>query len=102
MRSVTTDVAALPAYPSESESLGAGLATRMRRWAQAVLRRWEQDEPRTPKGLLALADRVEPEMPSFAAELRFFARHRPETSPQARRRPELPDPAEIKGRRWNS
>ena len=100
VNSVTADVAALPAYPGPSGSLGAGLAPRLCRWAEAVLRRWERDEPRTPGGLLALADSVERQMPSFAAELRFIAWHRPEASQEALHRPELAASANTEGVSW--
>ena len=99
VNSVTTDVAALPAHPGSSGSLGAGPTTRLFRWARAVLRRWERDEPRTADGLLALADSVEREMPSLAAELRFIARHRPEASQEALHRPEMAS-AKPKGVSW--
>lgn len=39
---------------------------------------WGSDEPRTPQELLALARSVEHTQPSLAAELRFFASHRPD------------------------
>ncbi len=99
VKSVTADVAPPPAHPASSGSLGAGPATRLFRWARAVLRRWERDEPRTPEGLLALADSVEREMPSLAAELRFIARHRPEASQEALHRPKLAS-AKPRGASW--
>jgi hypothetical protein len=89
VNSVTTDIAALPAHPGSSASFGAGAATRLFRWARAVLRRWQRNEPRTREDVLALADSVEREMPNLAAELRFIARHRPAASQEELQRPEL-------------
>lgn len=58
--------------------LSSALAARLCRWAHRFLERlWQRDES-AAQDPLALARRVEREMPNLAAELRFFALHRPE------------------------
>lgn len=60
------------------DELSAALATRIVRWVHRGLQRLsKRDELQTPQGLLALARRVEGEMPDLAAELRTIAKHRP-------------------------
>ena len=59
--------------------------TRVYRWAQAVLKRLSATGgPRSAEDVLALARSIEREMPSLAAELRFFAMNRPEAEAVSR------------------
>jgi hypothetical protein len=65
--------------------LPAALAARVRRWTRAVSRRLRATgEPRNAEDVLILARSIERQMPSLAAELRFFAMNRPEAEAVSR------------------